>query len=75
MLKLLQLKTYIDIYFTGFCMQTYIACIPVSFVTAEGRTKLTNPVNNVNISLICDNSVTTQNCDFSGEPFKGFEVL
>jgi len=34
MLKLLQLKIHINIYFTGFCMQTYFACIPVSFVTA-----------------------------------------
>jgi len=40
----------------------------------------------VHISLICDNSVATQQChnttvsqlkicDFSGETFKGFEVL
>ena len=28
-----------------------------------------------NLSLICDNSVTTQKCDFSGETFQGFEEL
>jgi len=27
------------------------------------------------VSLICHNSVTTQNSDFSGETFKSFEVL
>jgi len=26
-------------------------------------------------SLVWYNSVTTQNCDFSGKTFKGFEVL
>ena len=43
-------------------------------------------MNLVNISPICDNSVTTQKChnttvsqlkicDFSGETYKGFEML
>jgi len=34
MLKLLQLKMHINIYFRGCCMQTYFSCIPVSFATA-----------------------------------------
>ena len=33
------------------------------------------PVIILGLSLICHNGVTTQNCDFSGEMFKGFEVL
>jgi len=50
-------------------METYIACIPVSFVTAEQRAKLTNPVNKVITSLICDNSVTTPNVLFFRRDF------
>jgi len=32
-------------------------------------------MGHINISLICDNSVITQMCDFSVETSEGFEVL